>query len=821
MSLHIKTDVTETGNAVSGKVVPTANSSTSPTATNAPGSAVRRGSFQSNLHGHELLVSLLVDTYQKKVKPANDASAAASRTMSPLYTTGQPPSPTRMEFTSPTNEIRQSTLSRKHSKDSIDPTRSAGGSTSTSFKPFGSSKSSDSTVTWSTFRDPEYQAYLNHLTSCSLENLRAEPIRLAEEAARIEAQLADLAFTEHRSFLEANACSQSIRTNLTQLDSRLSKFSNGIPSLEKACRQFEKSSAEVMEDRRKMATVLAQHQRLLEILEIPQLMDTFIRNGYYEEAMDLQLHVNRLKMRHPNLKIIQQVADEVSQSTSLMLSQLISLLRGNSKHPLCIRVIGYLRRLEVFTEPELRLVFLQQKDSHFKKLLSEVYETDPHDYLKKYIEISREHFFDIITQYKAIFTDLPSSGSSSTPLRDSFPGSPSTFTPSAGQPTGTTQASSAILSSYVQHTMQAFLKVLEEKVPQIQDSTMLHSIVTQSMYYGMSLGRVGVDFRQLMSETFVKAVDTLVRRGITTGVTAFVSWAKESQGGVGMHMKTNAMVYGNPFGDSSPSTTRKASISGGSAPGSAGQPIVYPPAILLSYPPLAQLLNAFFAAFNQLRVIAPVSLWMPLSAFIRESLATVIAAVAEIGAELERQGGNESAMDDFGETCRVVLEIFVPAVLNGFEGQVYRSVASFSAGANGGGSGDGRRGSGSVSGDTKELTAPLVKYLPKPAPPKEREVRMKVKEEEVTAAAATKSPTSVVTNGNLNIEDVDDDKAKQATSGHVSEEVDLTAVSAPDHEVSSPQVPVPVEQETQETAQTEANQVVAEESVVVAESVEN
>ena len=46
-----------------------------------------------------------------------------------------------------------------------------------------------------------------------------------------------------------------------------------------------------------MGAVLSSQERVLEILEIPQLMDAFIRNGNYEEAMELQTHVGRLVFR--------------------------------------------------------------------------------------------------------------------------------------------------------------------------------------------------------------------------------------------------------------------------------------------------------------------------------------------------------------------------------------------------------------------------------------------------------------------------------------------------------------------------------------------
>lgn len=49
---------------------------------------------------------------------------------------------------------------------------------------------------------------------------------------------------------------------------------------------------------------LSRHTQLLEVLEIPQVMETCVRNGYYEEALDLNTHVRRLGKRHGNTPII-------------------------------------------------------------------------------------------------------------------------------------------------------------------------------------------------------------------------------------------------------------------------------------------------------------------------------------------------------------------------------------------------------------------------------------------------------------------------------------------------------------------------------------
>lgn len=70
-------------------------------------------------------------------------------------------------------------------------------------------------------------------------------------------------------------------------------------------RAFMKEAEEIGASRRMNSLTLNRHTEILEILEIPQLMDTCVRNGYYEEALELTAYVKRLEKKHSSLPVIQ------------------------------------------------------------------------------------------------------------------------------------------------------------------------------------------------------------------------------------------------------------------------------------------------------------------------------------------------------------------------------------------------------------------------------------------------------------------------------------------------------------------------------------
>ncbi|KAB1215755.1 Conserved oligomeric Golgi complex subunit 8 [Morella rubra] len=401
------------------------------------------------------------------------------------------------------------------------------------------------------------QPYVSELLSFTLDRLHKEPELLRVDAERIRRQMQEVAVGNYRAFIAAADALFAIREEVSSISNHLESLVNEVPKLTSGCIEFVESAEHILEKRKMNQTLLANHSTLLDLLEIPQLMDTsfdlkdhvyqlFKRkddtgnliwiNIYralmckewklYDEALDLEAFVCKLSTMHPKLPVVQALAAEVGQTTQSLLSQLLQKLRSNIQLPECLRIIGYLRRIGVFSDYDMRL---------------------------------QMHLFDVVNQYRAIFAD-DTSGS-----EENYDG--------------------GLLFSWAMHQITSHLKTLKVMLPKITEGGSLSNILDQCMYCAMGLGWVGLDFRGLLPSLFEDAVINLFSKNMSTAVENF-------QLVLDGHRWVPLPVVGFPannIGDSS-------------------QEDVNPPAHLMEHPPLAVFVNGVSAAINELRPCAPISL---------------------------------------------------------------------------------------------------------------------------------------------------------------------------------------------------------------------
>ncbi|CAN8256570.1 unnamed protein product [Cochlearia groenlandica] len=403
------------------------------------------------------------------------------------------------------------------------------------------------------------QPYVSELLSFTLDRLHKEPELLRVDAERIQRQMQEVAVGNYRAFITAADALLEIRHEVSSIDKHLESLIGEVPKLTSGCTEFVESAEDILEKRKMNQALLANHSTLLDLLEIPQLMDTCVRNGNFDEALDLEAFVSKLSTMHPKLPVIQALAAEVRQTTQSLLSQLLQKLRSNIQLPECLRIIGYLRRIGVFGEYEMRLQFLRCREAWLTGILEDLDQKNAYEYLKGMINCHRMHLFDVVNQYRAIFAD-DTSGS-----EENYDG--------------------GLLFSWAMHQITSHLKTLKIMLPKITEGGSLSNILDQCMYCAMGLGWVGLDFRGLLPPLFEEAVLNLFSKNMSTAVENF-------QLVLDSHRWVPLPSVGFPSSGINDDSNDD----------------VTPPSYLMEHPPLAVFINGVSAALNELRPCAPLSL---------------------------------------------------------------------------------------------------------------------------------------------------------------------------------------------------------------------
>jgi len=452
------------------------------------------------------------------------------------------------------------------------------------------------------------QPYVSELLSFTLDRLHKEPELLRVDGERIQRQMQEVAVANYRAFISAADALVSIREEVSSIDKHLESMIAEIPKLTSGCNEFLDSAENILEKRKMNQTLLANHSTLLDLLEIPQLMDTCVRNGNYDEALDLEAFVCKLSTMHPKLPVIQALAAEVKQTTQSLLSQLLQKLRSNIQLPECLRIIGYLRRIGVFNEYEMRLQFLRCREAWLNAILDDLDQRNAYEYLKGMINCQRMHLFDVVNQYRAIFAD-DTSGS-----EENYDG--------------------GLLFSWAMHQITSHLKTLKVMLPRITEGGSLSNILDQCMYCAMGLGWVGLDFRGLLPSLFEEAVLNLFSRNMNTAVQNF-------QLVLDSHRWVPLPAIGFPS----------------NSVGEDSLEDVTPPSSLMEHPPLAVFVNGVSASMNELRPCAPISLKHLLAQELVKGLQAVSHSLLRYNTtRMLRE--NESVL--FLSLCRAFIEVAYP-----------------------------------------------------------------------------------------------------------------------------------------------------------------
>jgi hypothetical protein len=453
---------------------------------------------------------------------------------------------------------------------------------------------------------PSAKAYLDRLVSLGLDDLVQEPSIISNERSGVDLELVNLCYREYSTFTSVHQCSAAIGAAFDDFDTSLDKLIESIPALEDECRQFGRGTAEI-QSARKRAVLLQEHEdKLLDVLEIPQLMETCVRNGYYQEALELSSHVSNLREKHHAI-IVDDVADEANGILQLMTAQLLGVLREPVKLPALIKAVGYLRKLQDLDDIQLGLAFLSSRLHNYRARLVEIEKdrAEPVRYLRRYIDLFREHVFDIISQYTTIFSGV----------------------------TGDQ------LATFVNLCVDDLVQLVHRYIPRIaSDSAAMSSILVQLGYCSLSFARAGLDFSSLLVDPFKASIKHSYDQAAESAATLVkTTLSLDPQPAAPTSLVSAYHLQQILTDPHSPPNIRQDADNH------------TPPAVLAHFPPIAQYLNAHLTALNSLRLLAPFQSLPALQASqnrsIQQSTAAVLdyveqAVAIEMTGELSRSSGS-------------------------------------------------------------------------------------------------------------------------------------------------------------------------------------
>jgi len=419
--------------------------------------------------------------------------------------------------------------------------------------------------------DSEFWSALGGL---GLRGIRGESDRLEREKTLLNDTKRSLAFDHYRAFIGAADCGRQVESHVEKAVEKAGETINLIPNLRQTSVQFEEKSQELLQRRKRLSLVLSKHTSLLEILELPQLVENAVRNQEYEQALQLRAFAARIDKKLGHIPIVAQVVQSVDASASTMVNQLLAQLKAPVQLPACLKIVGFLRRSDAFTETELRLRFLQARDAWLQGLLMSVPKDDPQEHLTKVMDLTRVNLFDVVTQYRALFSDddldmtSPSSG-------DQVKRSPSAYR--------------LLFSSWLTRRLQGFLRTMEEDLERGGGDMSLESVAGQAMYFGQSFGRVGADFRSGIVKVLLKAARLAAFRHFDGAERRFAIGVEQ--------LALKADISMRPQVTTNTSGSNEEEI----------DPL-RPPPVLMDFLPLAELCNSVLSSLNQIRLATPLAL---------------------------------------------------------------------------------------------------------------------------------------------------------------------------------------------------------------------
>ncbi|ODV86449.1 hypothetical protein CANARDRAFT_22341 [[Candida] arabinofermentans NRRL YB-2248] len=263
-----------------------------------------------------------------------------------------------------------------------------------------------------------------------------------------------------------------------------------------------------MDPSQSSSIILRNMDGIMDILELPSLANACVKNGYYAECVEIASHVRRLSIRYSDISIIKKVEYGIQLEIKEMVNGLIRLLNTDLKQGSIMKIITYLKRIgpfqnsfeindqslnssnsnsnnhnkgsELINNELLQKIFFK---SRYQFILNELEILSPlknsnsiDRYLKRCVEVIREHCFQTIMSFESIF------------------------------PNDHDKKTNSLLFSFIKSLILRLCSILKENFDKVGKISK-DGLLLQLIYCSQSLVRIGGDFNLIILEELKDVID--------------------------------------------------------------------------------------------------------------------------------------------------------------------------------------------------------------------------------------------------------------------------------------------------------------------------
>lgn len=471
----------------------------------------------------------------------------------------------------------------------------------------------------------EMQEYFGELLEYDHIKIKHEPAKLVQDVEDRKKMLDECVSSQYDVYLSVHEKMKSLGGVLRECSECLKTIEDvDVPDLQEHANVFRKKASQENSTREGLRQVYSHQGMLLDILEIPSLMDTCVRAGNYDEALELKSFGRRLRMIHGDIPVIVLLSRDIEGVLEVMVEQLLEKLQSSIQLAECLKVVGYLKRMNAFPSDSvvLKKEFLERRGCWIDASLRELGDSlPPYEYLKKITDIYRLQMFDILMQYRAIF--YSKEGAVFDVNDPSF--------------------------SWSYKRMVFYLAEMQTNLPLIEDGGSLASVLDHCMYCGKALARVGLDFRPTVFPMFQDAAFAIFERLVQVADEVFEEMIATHRWVAIPSVLNRAMEMSGKNQEENESS--KVMAKG-----------VEPPIVLVEHPPLAVYTNGLLAGFNELRHCAPSAIKDRVAECLKISFQKLAAALEE----RRMMNLHADELEVFNKACSLITSVQLPFLVECF-----------------------------------------------------------------------------------------------------------------------------------------------------------